>query len=122
MTTSPCLPKPSHHPAPLSDPEICYKNHKNRKTVGVELVSTRHIHHTTRTLHRHIVYNIGWEQTIFLFVDTIVGVNQRQRWGNTHMRMALLSDIHGNPIALDAVLKDIAAQGGVDSYWILGDF
>ena len=38
------------------------------------------------------------------------------------MRMALLSDIHGNPIALDAVLKDIAAQGGVDLYWLLGDF
>jgi predicted phosphodiesterase len=36
------------------------------------------------------------------------------------MRLALLSDIHGNPIALDAVLADIAAQG-VDGYWILGD-
>ncbi len=38
------------------------------------------------------------------------------------MRIALLSDIHGNPIALDAVLADIEAQGGVDTYWILGDF
>jgi predicted phosphodiesterase len=37
------------------------------------------------------------------------------------MRIALLSDIHGNVIALDAVLADIAAQGGVDEYWILGD-
>jgi predicted phosphodiesterase len=37
------------------------------------------------------------------------------------MRMALLSDIHGNPIALDAVLADIQDQGGVDAYWILGD-
>ena len=37
------------------------------------------------------------------------------------MRIALLSDIHGNQIALDAVLADIQAQGGVDSYWILGD-
>ena len=37
------------------------------------------------------------------------------------MRIALLSDIHGNCIALDAVLKDIDAVGGVDSYWILGD-
>lgn len=37
------------------------------------------------------------------------------------MRVALLSDIHGNAIALDAVLADIAAQGGVDEYWILGD-
>ena len=38
------------------------------------------------------------------------------------MRIALLSDIHGNLIALEAVLEDIAAQGGVDAYWILGDF
>ena len=38
------------------------------------------------------------------------------------MRIALLSDIHGNPLALDAVLSDIAAQGGVDTYWVLGDF
>lgn len=37
------------------------------------------------------------------------------------MRIALLSDIHGNSVALDAVLADIAAQGGVDSFWILGD-
>lgn len=37
------------------------------------------------------------------------------------MRIALLSDIHGNLFALDAVLADIAAQGGVDEYWILGD-
>lgn len=37
------------------------------------------------------------------------------------MRVALLSDIHGNPIALNAVLADIASQGGVDAYWILGD-
>jgi predicted phosphodiesterase len=37
------------------------------------------------------------------------------------MRIALLADIHGNPIALDAVLADIQAKGGVDGYWILGD-
>ncbi len=37
------------------------------------------------------------------------------------MRLALLSDIHGNPIALDAVLADIEAQGGADAYWVLGD-
>ncbi len=37
------------------------------------------------------------------------------------MRVALLSDIHGNIIALDAVLKDIQARGRVDEYWILGD-
>ncbi|HYX51291.1 MAG TPA: metallophosphoesterase family protein, partial [Ktedonobacteraceae bacterium] len=38
------------------------------------------------------------------------------------MRFALLSDIHGNLVALEAVLADIATQGGVDAYWILGDF
>lgn len=38
------------------------------------------------------------------------------------MRIALLSDIHGNPLALDAVLADIAERGGVDAYWVLGDF
>ncbi|HLZ58547.1 MAG TPA: metallophosphoesterase family protein [Ktedonosporobacter sp.] len=37
------------------------------------------------------------------------------------MRIALLSDIHGNPMALDAVLADIQAQGEVDAYWVLGD-
>ncbi len=37
------------------------------------------------------------------------------------MRIALMSDIHGNPIALDAVLQDIDLAGGVDRYWILGD-
>jgi len=37
------------------------------------------------------------------------------------MRIAILSDIHGNSIALDAVLQDIQAQGGVDAYWVLGD-
>lgn len=36
-------------------------------------------------------------------------------------KIALLSDIHGNSIALEAVLADIEAQGGVDVYWILGD-
>lgn len=37
------------------------------------------------------------------------------------MRLALLSDIHGNSIALDAVIADIARLGGVDGYWALGD-
>jgi predicted phosphodiesterase len=37
------------------------------------------------------------------------------------MRIAILSDIHGNSIALDAVLEDIQAQGGADAYWVLGD-
>jgi len=38
------------------------------------------------------------------------------------MRLAILSDIHGNPLALDAVLADIQSQGEVDAYWVLGDF
>ena len=36
-------------------------------------------------------------------------------------RIALLADIHGNSIALDSVLQDIEARGGVDEYWLLGD-
>src|SRR3954454_8340841 len=38
--------------------------------------------------------------------------------GSRGMRMALLSDIHSNLIALDAVL---AAAGEVDAIWHLGD-
>jgi predicted phosphodiesterase len=37
------------------------------------------------------------------------------------MRIAIFSDIHGNSIALDAVLADMEQQGGVDGYWVLGD-
>jgi predicted phosphodiesterase len=37
------------------------------------------------------------------------------------VRLGLLSDVHGNPLALDAVLADIERLGGADSYWILGD-
>jgi predicted phosphodiesterase len=37
------------------------------------------------------------------------------------MKIALFSDIHGNTIALDAVLADIQTQGDVDGYWVLGD-
>lgn len=38
------------------------------------------------------------------------------------MRLAVLSDIHGNLIALEAALKDLARVGTVDKLWILGDF
>jgi hypothetical protein len=31
------------------------------------------------------------------------------------MRLAILSYIHGNPLALDAVLSDIQSQGEVDA-------
>lgn len=38
------------------------------------------------------------------------------------MRVAVLGDIHGNRIGLDAVLQQIELQGGVDAYWLLGDY
>lgn len=38
-----------------------------------------------------------------------------------NMRLALLSDIHGNTVALEAVLADIEQQGGTEAYWVLGD-
>lgn len=37
------------------------------------------------------------------------------------LRLAVLSDIHGNLPALEAVLADIRTQGSPDLYWILGD-
>lgn len=37
------------------------------------------------------------------------------------VRIALLADIHGNRLALDAVLEDIERRGGTDEYWVLGD-
>ncbi len=40
---------------------------------------------------------------------------------NMPMRIAVLSDIHGNTVALEAVLDDIRQQGGADAHWIVGD-
>lgn len=37
------------------------------------------------------------------------------------MRAAVLADIHGNLVALDAVLKDMEARGGAGQLWCLGD-
>jgi predicted phosphodiesterase len=37
------------------------------------------------------------------------------------MRLALLSDLHGNPIALEAVLADVEECGRADAYLVLGD-
>ena len=37
------------------------------------------------------------------------------------MRVAILSDIHGNQIGLEAVLADIETKN-VDEYWFLGDY
>ncbi len=38
------------------------------------------------------------------------------------MRLAVLSDIHGNLIALEAALADLEALGGADMTWFLGDY
>ena len=38
------------------------------------------------------------------------------------MRLALLSDIHGNSLALEAVLSDIQAHGPIDRYVLVGDY
>jgi len=37
------------------------------------------------------------------------------------MRVAIFTDVHGNSMALDAVLADVERLGGVDAYWFLGD-
>lgn len=37
------------------------------------------------------------------------------------MRLAVLSDIHGNLTALEAVLAHLEANGGADHLWVLGD-
>jgi putative phosphoesterase len=37
------------------------------------------------------------------------------------MRIAVLSDIHGNLLALDACLADLASQGGADAVVVAGD-
>jgi len=38
------------------------------------------------------------------------------------MRIAIISDIHGNSIALDAVLEDVKTKAHVDAHWFLGDY
>jgi predicted phosphodiesterase len=37
------------------------------------------------------------------------------------MRLAVLSDIHGNLVALEAALAALDAMGGADTVWVLGD-
>ena len=39
----------------------------------------------------------------------------------TTLRLAVLSDIHGNLDALQAVLADLESSGGADHIWVLGD-
>ena len=38
------------------------------------------------------------------------------------MRLAVLSDVHGNIVALEAALADLKAVGGADKLWLLGDY
>ena len=38
------------------------------------------------------------------------------------MKVAILSDIHGNTIALNKVLEDIQSEGEVGAYWFAGDY
>ena len=45
----------------------------------------------------------------------------KQLHGLTHMRYALISDIHANLHALDAVLTDIDQRGDIDAVYHLGD-
>ena len=42
-------------------------------------------------------------------------LSSQKRTQEVCMRLAILSDIHGNPLALDAVLADIQSQGEVDA-------
>jgi predicted phosphodiesterase len=37
------------------------------------------------------------------------------------MRIAVMSDVHGNLPALEAVMSHLEAQGGYDEIWVLGD-
>lgn len=37
------------------------------------------------------------------------------------MRIAVLADIHGNLLALEAVLSHLEAEGGAEEIWVLGD-
>ena len=37
------------------------------------------------------------------------------------MKLAVIADIHGNLTALETVLKEIDAEGGIDQIWVLGD-
>ena len=37
------------------------------------------------------------------------------------MKFAVLSDVHANSIALDAVLAEVERTGGVDAWWFVGD-
>lgn len=37
-------------------------------------------------------------------------------------RIAVISDIHGNTLALESVLADVKKQGGVHGWWFVGDY
>jgi putative phosphoesterase len=50
-----------------------------------------------------------------------MGKDDMDKNSTARLRIALLADIHGNRIALDAVLADIEKRGGADAYWVVGD-
>ena len=37
-------------------------------------------------------------------------------------RIGILSDVHGTPLALEAVLAAVDREGGVDGWWFVGDY
>src|SRR5580700_3177256 len=43
-----------------------------------------------------------------------------RRWDRGRMRLGVIADVHGNDVALRAVLDD-AARHHVDRWWVLGD-
>jgi len=42
-------------------------------------------------------------------------------WRGVTMRVVVFSDTHGNSIALEAMVADIARAGGADAHWFVGD-
>ncbi|NJL55500.1 metallophosphoesterase family protein [bacterium] len=51
-------------------------------------------------------------------IGTVKRTVQQGAW---LMKLAVLSDIHGNLVALEAALADVEAAGPVDRIWVLGD-
>ncbi|HCI81419.1 MAG TPA: hypothetical protein DHW02_17215 [Ktedonobacter sp.] len=56
------------------------------------------------------------KEHIFMF-NEIISIHQ----GTNFMRIAIISDIHGNQVAFEAVLRDLAQQAPIDEMVIAGD-
>src|SRR5690242_1456233 len=50
-----------------------------------------------------------------------MSVSVRIIYKGYHMRIAIIADIHGNQVALDAVLEDLAQQPAIDQLIVAGD-